>query len=221
MPRILFEKTGNAVWISHLDLMRLFQRAFKRAGLPLTHTQGYNPRPSVSIALPLSVGVESCCELLEYELEGEEKPSHKEIVARLNQVLVPGVRVIHSYDNCAKLKNLGYLDAVVDLEYDAGIPEGALDAIQSLFAQNEIIVEKKGKNGITEQNIVPMIKKLEISTSEDDHLIRLSARVCCQNPSLNPAQLAAAVVKYLPEFAPDFSKTARVNLYDINEHIFR
>ena len=62
MPRILFEKKGNAVWISHLDLMRLFQRAFKRAGLPLTHTQGFNPRPSVSIALPLSVGVESNCD---------------------------------------------------------------------------------------------------------------------------------------------------------------
>ena len=45
MPRILFEKKGNAVWISHLDLMRLFQRAFKRAGLPLTHTQGFNPDP--------------------------------------------------------------------------------------------------------------------------------------------------------------------------------
>ena len=64
MPRALFQKTGNAVYISHLDLMRLFQRAFKRAELPLTHTQGFNPRPSVSIALPLSVGVESRCELL-------------------------------------------------------------------------------------------------------------------------------------------------------------
>ena len=62
MPRLCFEKTGNAVWISHLDLMRVFQRAFKRAGLPLTHTQGFNPRPSVSIALPLSVGIESVCE---------------------------------------------------------------------------------------------------------------------------------------------------------------
>ena len=55
MPRLLFEKKGNAIWISHLDLMRVFQRSFKRAGLPLTHTQGFNPRPSVSIALPLSV----------------------------------------------------------------------------------------------------------------------------------------------------------------------
>ena len=52
MLRALFQKTGNAVYISHLDLMRLFQRSFKRAGLPLTHTQGFNPRPSVSIALP-------------------------------------------------------------------------------------------------------------------------------------------------------------------------
>lgn len=220
MPRLLFEKTGSAVWISHLDLMRLFQRAFKRAGLPLTHTQGYNPRPSVSIALPLSVGVESCCELLEYELEGEEKPSHKEIVARLNAALTEGVRVLHSYDNCGKIKNLAYLDATLDLEYDNGIPEGAEAAIRALFAQQEIIVPKKSKNGITDQNIASMIKKFEISPL-DGNTLQISARVCCQNPSLNPAQLSAAVSKYLPRFAPDFSKSARVNLYDINEHIFR
>ena len=220
MPRLLFEKTGNAVWISHLDLMRLFQRAFKRAGLPLTHTQGYNPRASVSIALPLSVGVESKCELLEYELEGEEKPTHKEIVARLNAALVEGVRVIHSYDNCAKIKNLAYLDATVDLEYDRGIPAGAEDAIRELFSRKEIVVEKKGKNGITDQDIAPMVKTLQLAPAEDN-VLRISARVCCQNPSLNPAQLTAAICKYLPEFAPDFSKSARVNLYDINEHIFR
>ena len=83
MPRLLFEKTGNAVWISHLDLMRVFQRAFKRAGLPLTHTQGFNPRPSVSIALPLSVGVESRCELLDFDLEGEKVPNDQ-ILERLN-----------------------------------------------------------------------------------------------------------------------------------------
>ena len=220
MHRLLFEKTGNAVYISHLDLMRLFQRAFKRAGLPLTHTQGYNPRPSVSIALPLSVGVSSKCELLEYELEGEEKPSHKEIVARLNEALTEGIRVIHSYDNCAKIKNLAYLDATVDLEYDKGIPQGAEEAIRELFSRPSLTVEKKGKNGPTEQDIIPMIKKLEIFALEEN-VLRLSVRVCCQNPSLNPMQLATAVEKYLPQFAPNFAKSARVNLYDINEHIFR
>ena len=91
MPRILFEKTGDAVWMSHLDLMRLFQRAFQRAGLPLTHTQGFNPRPSVSIAMPLSVGVQSVCELLDFDLQGEKVPC-QQIVDRLNQVLVKGVK---------------------------------------------------------------------------------------------------------------------------------
>jgi len=219
MPRLLFEKTGAAIWISHLDLMRLFQRAFKRAGLPLTHTQGYNPRPSVSIALPLSVGVSSRCELLEYELEGESIP-HKEIVARLNRTLVEGVRVIHSYDNCGKMKNLAYLDCLVDLEYDKGIPAGAEAAIRDLFAREQIIVPKKSKNGITDQDIASMIKKLEV-LQKDGNTVTLAARICCQNPSLNPAQLATAVEKYLPEFNPDFSRCERINLFDINEHIFR
>ena len=141
MPRLLFTKTGDAVWMSHLDLMRLFQRAFKRAGLALTHTQGFNPRPSVSIALPLSVGVESVCELLDYDLEGESGSS-KEIAARLNENLVDGVRVLRAYPNGMKIKQLAYLQSVVTLEYDRGIPEGAMEAIQALFSREVLLVEK-------------------------------------------------------------------------------
>ena len=81
-------------------------------------------------------------------------------------------------------------------------------------------MEKKGKNGPSEQNIAPMIRKLDVAAL-DGNVIRLSVRVCCQNPSLNPMQLAAAVNKYLPDLAPDFANSARVNLYDVNEHIFR
>lgn len=101
MLRALFQKTGNAVYISHLDLMRLFQRAFKRAGLPLTHTQGFNPRPSVSIALPLSLGVESQCELLDFELETDTF-SNEDICTRLNQALVEGVHVLSVYSGGGK-----------------------------------------------------------------------------------------------------------------------
>ena len=104
MPRMLFEKIGNAVWISHLDLMRLFQRAFKRAGLALTHTQGFNPRPSVSIALPLSVGVESVCELLDFDLDGDAV-SCDQICDRLNDCLVSGIRVLLVYNDAKKLKH--------------------------------------------------------------------------------------------------------------------
>ena len=106
MPRILFEKKGNAVWISHLDLMRLFQRAFKRAGLPLTHTQGFNPRPSVSIALPLSVGVESSCELLDFELNGDDEIPCEDIRQRLNENLIEGIKVLAVCKKGRKLKEL-------------------------------------------------------------------------------------------------------------------
>ena len=219
MPRLLFEKKGNAVWISHLDLMRLFQRAFKRAGLPLTHTQGFNPRPSVSIALPLSVGVESSCELLDFDLDGAAVPN-EEICAKLNEALVAGVRVLKVYDDAAKIKHLAFLECNVDLEYDAGIPETAQNAIADLFAQSDVTVEKKSKNGITEQNIIPMIRKLEVQMLSENEL-RLHAVVCCQNPTLNPMQLSAAVEKYLPALKPDFVKCSRVEVFDANEAIFR
>ena len=219
MPRLLFEKTGNAVWISHLDLMRLFQRAFKRAGLPLTHTQGFNPRPSVSIAMPLSVGVESRCELLDFDLDGIAVPC-EEICGRLNAALVEGVKVLSVYEQGAKIRDLAYLDCIVALEYDAGIPEEAADKIRGLFAREEVLVEKKSKNGIREENIIPMIRKLEIVKAEDT-VLELHARVCCQNPNLNPMQLCAAIEKYAPEVKADFAVCRRAEIYDLKEQIFR
>ena len=220
MPRILFEKKGNAIWISHLDLMRLFQRAFKRAGLPLTHTQGFNPRPSVSIALPLSVGVESCCELLDFDLDGD-KVANRIVRGKLNDYLLPGIRVIKVYDNGQKIRNLALLDAVVTLEYDDGVPADAVSKLQTFFAQEEILVEKKTKtNGIQDQNIVPMIKSLEV-VQTDSNTIELNARVCCQNPTLNPMQLHSAIIRHLPELTPSFAKSARLELYDNEGNIFR
>ncbi|MBQ7001670.1 MAG: DUF2344 domain-containing protein [Oscillospiraceae bacterium] len=219
MPRALFEKTGNAIYISHLDLMRVFQRAFKRAGLPLTHTKGFNPRPSVSIALPLSLGVESRCELLDFELEGE-KVSNDEILFRLNQNLVSGVKVLEVYEEMSKIKNLAYLQCRMTLEYDSPLPEDAIFQVQNLFAQPEVIVEKKGKNGLTKQNIIPMLQSLSVRALGNQEL-ELNAKVCCQNPSLNPMQLSAAISKYLPELTPDFVRCCREEIYNSNHEVFR
>lgn len=219
MPRALFEKTGNAVWISHLDLMRLFQRAFKRAGLPLTHTQGFNPRPSVSIALPLSVGIESRCELLDFELEGE-KAANEEILRLLNENLVDGIRILEVYDDFSKIKNLAYLDCVMTLEYDCGIPAACETVLRAFFSREEVIVEKRTKNGPKPENIIPLIRNMDIS-SEDDHTLKINARICCQNPALNPMQMISAIEQYLPDFKPDFVKYRRTEVFDTNETLFR
>ena len=218
MPRALFEKTGNARYISHLDLMRVFQRAFKRAGLPLTHTQGFNPRPSVSIALPLSLGVESQCELLDFELE---RPyACAEIREKLNATLIDGVYIREVYEQGQKLKNLALLQSRLVLEYDRHISDDAEDVIQSLFSRPELIVEKKGKNGTTQQDIIPMLRRLAVKKLSDRE-VEITALHSCQNPSLNPMQLSAAITKYLPGLSPDYVRCFREEIFDTNETIFR
>lgn len=219
MPRALFEKLDDAIYISHLDLMRLFQRAFKRAGLPLTHTQGFNQRPSVSIALPLSLGVESVCELLDFQLEGGEVAC-ADICARLNDALIGGVHVRQVYDSGRKLRELALLDCRLDLEYDCGVPAEAVGGITELFRRDCLPVEKKSKTGVTEQDLLPMVRHIAVAQTTPTE-VAITARICAQNPTLNPAQLLAAVRRYLPEMQPDFCRFRRLEVYDTEEAIFR
>ena len=220
MYRMLFEKKANSVWISHLDLMRVFQRAFMRAGLSLTHTQGFNPRPSVSIALPLSVGAESCCELLDFDLENDNV-SCDYIREALNKALIEGVRVLDVYSNGKKLKELAYLRCAIVLEYDKLISADARTQICELFHREEVMVPKKTKNnGIQDQNIIPMIKEFRVCDVQDGK-IRLEALVCCQNPSLNPMQIVSAVELHIPQLKPDYSSFQRLEIYDQNMNVFR
>lgn len=219
MPRLLFSKTGNAVWMSHLDLMRLLQRAFQRAQLPLTHTQGYSPRPSVSIAMPLSVGVESECELLDFELTGEPV-TFEDIRQRLNAALPEGVRVLQVYETGRKIREIATLRCKVVLEYGSGVPQNAGAGIGELFHREDVTVDKKGKNGTVPQNIIPMIQSIHV-TQPDVQTLILEANVCCQNPSLNPMQLVAAIERYLPQWKPDFAHCRRLEIYDKNQEIFR
>lgn len=219
MPRLLFEKTGNAKWISHLDLMRVFQRAFKRAGLHLTHTQGFNPRPSVSIALPLSVGVESFCELLDFDLT-EDTVSNDEIKNRLNRALISGVRVLEVYDCGRKIKDIAFLQCELGLEYDCGISEESVMMIRELLNRQELVVPRKTKNGVQDQDIIPMIRSFEINR-EDGQMVRIRCVICCQNPSLNPMQIPAAIGLYLPQLKPDFCRCSRLEIFDGSENVFR
>lgn len=219
MLRMIFTKTGNAVYISHLDLMRLFQRAFQRAGLKLKFSQGFNQRAEVSIALPMSLGTESLCEFLDFELDGCSLP-FSEIRDRLNAALLKGVEVLEVYEAKRKIKELTHLQCRVALEYDGGVPMSAETEMAALFARESLLLEKKSKNGMTEQDIIPMIRTLSVYASDGGTLV-MDAVVCAQNPTLNPMQLVAAVHKYLPHLSPDFSVITRVEALDCQGNIYR
>lgn len=215
MRRMLFEKTGTAVWMSHLDTMRLMQRAFRRAGVLLHHSQGYTPHAYVSMLLPLSVGVESACEIMEYELDSELRITPEE----MNAVLPAGVRVLEVYESGRKAKELTYLRAELTLHYDGGVPENAAAQIAALLSQKELIVEKRTKRGMEETDIRPLLRSCEIA--QQARMLRLTCVVCAQNPSLNPLLLVSAIERYLPECRPDFAACRRLEVLDSEGEVFR
>ena len=89
--RVFYTKTGTAKYISHLDINRCFQRAMKRAGIPLWYTEGFNPHAYLTFPLPLALGYESLCECVDFRLVEAMEP--EEIVRRLNQVMPMGLSV--------------------------------------------------------------------------------------------------------------------------------
>ena len=218
MNRLLFEKRGDAVWISHLDLMRVFQRAFRRAGFLLKHTGGFNQHAYVSLALPLSVGTESGCEIMDFELEEAFAP--EELRERLNAALPAGVRVLEVYDSSSKLKELTHLHAQVTLEYDGGASEETAAAVAALFEREELSVEKKSKKGMTTVDIKPMIRYLKVARQSGQELL-LDAVVCAQNPSLNPALLVTVIETYLPACKPDHAVISRMEVLREDSTPFR
>ena len=215
MRRMLFEKTGTAIWMSHLDLMRLMQRAFRRAGVVLHHSQGYTPHAYVSMLMPLSVGTESVCEIMEYELDADIAITPED----MNAVLPQGVRVLRVYESDRKAKYLTDLSVSLTMLYDHGVPDGAAERIVALLNGTELRVEKRTKRGIEETDIRPMIKKTAISAEEGR--IILTALISAQNPSLNPALLTVAIERYLPQDKPDFVCYCRLEVYDETGKIFR
>ena len=173
--RLLFSKTGRAKYISHLDLMRTFQRAFFRSGIQIRHTEGFNPHPFVSIALPLSVGYSSQCEILEFGLVGGA--SYEEVPARLTAAMPEGI-VIHScYPAQRPVKELSRVNYIINMEYEEGRPLEAETALSRLLGQESLVVRKKSKKakaGFTE------------------------------NPGLNPELIRATFCETYPDLQPDF-----------------
>ncbi len=211
MRRMLFEKTGRAIWMSHLDTMRLMQRAFRRAGVVLHHSQGYTPHAYVSMLLPLSVGTESVCEIMEYELDAD-------IVIRpedMNAVLPEGVCVREVYESGRKAKYLTQLDVTMTLQFDAEAPTA--QDVGALFSRETLLVEKRTKRGMEEADIRPLIFRVELR--EEQQAICLSARIAAQNPSLNPMLLASAVERYLK--MPTLVTCRRLEVYDAEGEVFR
>ena len=215
--RLRFEKTGRAVYISHLDLMHTMQRAFSRAGYELKYSEGFNPHPQISIALPLSVGVASRCEIMDFRLVGDAVL--EELPDRLSAVLPEGIRVTDCYEQESKVALLKYLRIEGSYEYDDREDSAMAEALNEFYSADSIVITKKTKRGTGESDIRPAIREIRFAPGRD--AVHLETVISAQEPTLNPALLADALRQLRPELAPDFAKFTRIENYLADMQIFR
>ncbi len=216
--RLRFAKEDRAVYISHLDLLRTFQRVFLREGLVVRHSQGFHPHPILSFALPLSVGQSSICELLDFEVE--EALDGQGMAEALNRYMPEGIRALECYVPVRPVRELAKLSCEVDFLYDAGVPDNAGEQIAELLARESVMIQKRTKRKtLADIDIRPLLHSLEVT--EEHGFLRLNALASAQNPGMNPALLAAAVERHAPALKADFVRVRRLETLDESGGIFR
>ena len=163
--RIKFRKYGVMRFIGHLDVMRYFQKAMRRAHIPIAFTGGYSPHMIMSFAAPLGVGVTSEGEYFDLELK-TPMPS-KEAVERLNQVMVEGMEVL-SVREVPEGKKGKAMSLVAAADYLVSFREGMepgkdwKEKVPAFMEQQEIRILKKTKKNEKEVDIKPYIYEMEI-----------------------------------------------------------
>lgn len=166
---VRFYKDGNIRYISHLDLLKLFKRTFKRAGIKLQYSQGFNPHPKMSFAQPLSLGYTSSSEYMEFETQ--QAYSTDVIVEKLNSLMPEGLGVISCEELPDKGKTLAAMAEAADYEItipvDDSLEIGISDLIREYMSQDQIKVMKRQKK--SGRKIEIDIKSLIYRISGDHH----------------------------------------------------
>lgn len=167
-----FSKTGYLKYISHLDMLRLFKRTFKRVGIKLAYSQGFNPHPKMGFGQPLSLGYESNGEILEFETLNSFQP--EEIVETMNRVMPEGITILLCKEMPLEGKALAaiteFAEYAIQLPFN-GIKTEEMTA-HDFMEQDEILVEKLNKKKeLVHVDIKGMIKELTVGREGNQLLI--------------------------------------------------
>jgi len=215
--RIRFQKTGNIAFISHLDLMHTFSRAFSRAGISLKYSEGFNPRPVMSSPFPLSVGQESLCEILDITLKNDIPDA--DIKDMLSPKLPEGITITDVYDQTVKSSSAKWIEVKFLLKYPE-VPSGCEGRIRAVFDRGEIVISKRTKSGAMAETDISGNALFKSFYTEKDALV-LETYLSASEPTVNPVAVISAFEKYDPALVPAFYSVTRTELYDKEFIIFK
>lgn len=179
--RVKFEKLGAMKFIGHLDMMRFFQKAIRRAGIPVAYSAGFSPHMIMSFASPLGVGVTSSGEY--FDLELTKAIGSNEMVQRLNEAMTDGVSVlsvgkIQGGKASTGMALVAGADYVVSFAKSCEPVSDWQEKISDFVARDSIVIMKKTKRSEQEVDIRPWIYELypqETSSQEGRIFMKLAS----------------------------------------------
>ena len=213
--RIWFTKLNRAKYISHLDLNRCMTRVIHRARIPIWYTEGYNPHPFITFALPLSLGIQGKRESMDTRLV--EDMSKAELISRLNSCLPEDIRVFDMTDQVMKPKEIAYALFEVDFTPENITLDELMVSLKDFLNKDSIFVEKKTKSGVKTIDLKSELNKFELKN--EDGFIKLFLTLPAGNTNnVNP-------VLFINEFKKSsedlfFYDIIRLNLYKKNLEVF-
>lgn len=185
---VRFTKGAPVRFVSHLDVQRLFQRAFRRAKLPLAYSQGFNPHPLVSFATALSVGMISMGEYLDVTLT--EYMSPESFIDAVSTVLPKGIEIVEAFDMGESRKSLTSAmrsaSYMAEVKFEKSVDADAVKSALNELLSGEIVVMKKTKGGIKPTDIRPMVISVDVCEVEGQRAEIKLKGVLSAEGGLNP-----------------------------------
>ena len=220
--RTKFNKEGDMIYISHLDLQQLLQRAFRRAEIDLVHSQGFNPHPKISYGNALALGTESQGEYVDVEIE--EDLSVEEYLNRMNSQLPEGIKFIEAKEIDKQEPSLAsvieYGEYIFTIETEKTLTkEYVKSKILEFMSQDEIMITKKNKKGkLVENDIRPFIKTFDLVSLDDERATFETIIATGSKGNLNINILIPMLLEILGvEIDPREVETIRRDLYAMKD----
>jgi radical SAM-linked protein len=192
--RIRFSRGEELKFISHLDIIRLWERAFRRARIALAYSEGFSPHPRISLAAPLSVGITSDVELMDVVLAGRVSPHW--FTASVNQKLPAGTKVHEAYMIAPGIPSLqsqvrfARYEVDIETDKDAGEIE---DAIFTLLSKEHLPWYHMRDTGRRNYDLRPLIKHIRMMGCNGSHCTSEMVLRCDNSGSGRPEQVAIAL----------------------------
>ena len=213
--RLKYCKEAGMRFVSHLDLLKIFSRAARRCGLPLSYSQGFNPHPELVFNAPLPLGVTSESEFVDISLD--EDLSEQQCLSLLVSALPAGIRPLSvrrmADREATVMKYVCACKYSLEVELSGVVPQAYVQQISDLLRDDTpIVVMKKSKSGVKETDIRPMIRSFFDDLHIDGNTLAFSCVTAAGNVvNLRPEVAVQGVTEHV------FGESVQVSIRSIHK----